>query len=306
MNDDNKQYYALAKKSSYCALGVVTIILLCKAYACVATNSLAIFASLLDSCFDLSASLVNLFALTYSAMPADDNHRFGHNKIEDIAIFAQSIFFIGSSAFMLFNCATRFVNPEEVMSIDIGINIMLLSVVMNLALVLYQSQIIKKTNSNLVEADKLHFLVDALTSFVTLMALFFVQSFPQIDIIGGILISIYMFHSAFKLLRKSLKNLLDEEFSKEEKEQILFVIAKYHEVRGVHELKTRNAGNKKFIQFHIELDGNMNLITAHSLSDSIMAELQQYFPKSEILIHQDPEGFEDDTPYKEELKREAQ
>ena len=303
MQNSNVEYYDLAKKSSYYSVITVIVILIAKIYAWTNTNSVAIFASMLDSFFDLSASLVNLFALQYSSIPPDDNHRFGHNKIEDMAIFAQSMFFIGSSFFMLFHCIDRIINPEVILKIDLGIKVIILSIILNLSLVLFQSYVIKKTKALVVQADKLHFLVDAMASIVTLIALYTSNYWPSSDIFCGVTISLYMLYSSYKLLRVSLKNLLDEEFSQEEKQEILNIISSYTSILGIHELKTRTAVNKKFIQFHIELDGNISLYDAHKISDLIMLDLENKFPGCEVMIHQDPEGVENNLKYKESLKR---
>ena len=126
-HDSTKDFYKLTISSSICALAVVIIIIIAKIYAWFSTNSMAIFSSLLDSMLDFSASLVNLIAIKYSSSPPDDNHRFGHNKIEDIAVFAQAIFFISSSGFMIFECTRRFLNPEIINDVSSGIHIMIFS-----------------------------------------------------------------------------------------------------------------------------------------------------------------------------------
>lgn len=303
MENSNTEYYNLAKKSSYYSVVTVIIILIAKIYAWTHTNSVAIFASMLDSFFDLSACLINLFALQYSSLPPDDNHRFGHNKIEDMAIFAQSMFFIGSSFFMLFHCVDRIINPEVIASVDLGIKVIILSIILNLALVAFQSYVINKTKALVVEADKLHFLVDAMANVATLIALFTSGYWYGSDILCGILISAYMFYSSYKLFRVSWRNLLDEEFTAGEKQEIIDIIANYKEILGLHELKTRTAGNKKFIQFHIELDGNMTLYEAHKISDAVMHDLESKFPGCEVMIHQDPEGVEENLQYQETIIR---
>ena len=303
MENSSAEYYNLAKKSSYYSIITVIIILLAKIYAWTHTNSVAIFASMLDSFFDLSACVVNLVALQYSSIPPDDNHRFGHNKIEDMAIFAQSMFFIGSSFFMLFHCIDRVINPETMVSVDLGIKVIILSIILNLALVAFQSYVIKKTKALVVEADKLHFLVDAMANIATLVALYTSRYWDGSDILCGVLISAYMLYSSYKLLRVSWRNLLDEEFTTNEKQVIIDTIANYKDILGLHELKTRSAGNKKFIQFHIELDGQMTLYEAHKISDSVMHDLENKFPGCEVMIHQDPEGVEENLKYQEIIIR---
>lgn len=99
-------------------------------------------------------------------------------------------------------------------------------------------------------------------------------------------------HGSYILFREAIRNLSDEEFKLEDRKKILQIIRNFPEAKGVHELKTRSAASKPFIQFHLELDGNLSLIEAHAISDRVTDALTKEFPKSEIIIHQDPEGIE--------------
>ena len=294
-----KDYYKLNISSSICSLCVVVLIIIAKIYAWFSTNSMAIFSSLLDSMLDFSASLVNLIAVRYSSTPPDDNHRFGHNKIEDIAVFAQAIFFISSGGFMLFECIKRFINPEIVNDVGLGIHIMIFSTLITIGLVVFQSFVIRRTNSNIIKADKLHFITDILTNIVTLISLYLITNFPSVDLICGSFVGVFMLRSSYLLLQKALSNLLDEEFSKEEKNKIIHIINEFPEILGIHDLKTRTAGSKKFIQFHIEINGTTTLLKAHDVSEAIIDKICQAFPESEVIIHQDPAGIEENVQYRD-------
>ena len=113
------------QKAQYLSVTVALAILSAKVYGWVATDSVSIFASLIDSLLDVSASAINLVAMRMALAPPDHDHRFGHDKIEDLAIFAQSMFFFASGLFTMFVALRRFISPEPVESFDTGFGVMI-------------------------------------------------------------------------------------------------------------------------------------------------------------------------------------
>ena len=94
--------------------------------------------------------------------------------------------------------------------------------------------------------------------------------------------------ASFSLFRDAIRNLADEEFVDEDRDKIIAIVKNYSDVKGIHELKTRSAGSKPFIQFHLELNGELSLNKAHTISDEISEKILKLFPNAEIIIHQDP------------------
>ena len=296
---------SLVKLSTYASIAVASIILIIKSYAFFITDSVSILASLLDSLLDIASSVINMLAVRYALMPADDNHRFGHDKIQDLAVFAQSIFFGASGVFVVFLALPRFFDLTPVESSEIGINVMIVSIILTFGLVTFQSYVVKISRSKIIEADKLHYFVDLLSNVSVIMSLLLGKYFgiKYADPVFAILIAIYIIYSAYKLLMSSVKNLIDEEFSDDEKKSILKILKNHKAILGIHELKTRYAGNKAFIQFHMEIDGNITLMEAYKISDEVELKIKKHFPESEIIIHQDPAGFEHDMNFKLDLKK---
>jgi cation diffusion facilitator family transporter len=161
--------------------------------------------------------------------------------------------------------------------------------------------VIRKTNSQIIKADKIHYLSDLASNVAVVISILVSKYFSLIDAIFGILIALYIIFSAINLFRNSLRNLLDEEFSKEDKEKILSILRLNKDILGVHDLKTRKAGDKAFIQFHIDLDPTISLISAHNISEKITQELVAIFIDCEVIIHQDPIGYDDDVQYREKI-----
>jgi ferrous-iron efflux pump FieF len=299
-----KETHNLVKFSTYLSVSVAITILCIKIYAFLKTDSVSIFASLLDSLLDIGSSVINLLAVRYALMPADDNHRFGHDKIQDLAVFAQSIFFGASGIFVIVLAAPRIFEPSEIENNEIGIIIMLASMFLTAMLVAFQTYVIKISGSKVIKADKLHYFVDLLSNFAVLISLFISKYFnvKYADPIFAIGIAIYIIHSAYGLLADATKSLIDEEFSDLEKEEILKILKSDADIIAIHELKTRRGGNKSFIQFHMELDQNLTLLKSHEISEKIENKILRLFPDSEIIIHQDPAGIEKNVMYKVKLK----
>ncbi len=295
------QQNQLIKNASYASVATGLMIFAIKALGWIKSDSASLFASLVDSLLDITSSFLSMIAVHIALSPADDNHRFGHNKVQDLAIFAQAIFFISSGAFTLFVVGKRLWNHDHISNYESGIWAMLICTILTMFLLSYQTYVINKTNSEIVKADKIHYFSDFASNISVIISIFTSKYLAFADAIFGILIALYIIFSSTKLFRSSLKNLLDEEFSKEDKEKILNVLRNNAEILGVHDLKTRKAGDKAFIQFHIDLDPTISLISAHNISEKISEELTAIFLNCEVIIHQDPIGYDDDVQYREKI-----
>jgi ferrous-iron efflux pump FieF len=278
----------LIKSASYASVIVAFVIMLIKSYGWFSTESQSMLASLIDSLLDISSSFINLIAIRIAFAPPDYNHRFGHGKFQDLAIFSQSIFFLISCFFTMFSSVKALYLKDIPHDVEFGTDVMYLCIFLTFALVLYQSFVIKRTGSRIIAADKLHYFSDFLTNIAVVFSLYLSSSFWYVDALIGIAISLFILYSSYKLFREAVRNLSDEEFADQDREKILQIISTFPQAKGVHELKTRSAGDKPFIQFHLEIDGKLSLFEAHAILDEIVVELMNYFPKAEIIIHQDP------------------
>lgn len=291
----------LLKKAQYYSVATAIIICIIKSYTWVETGSVSVFASLADSLMDVTSSIINMLALKLAMTPPDHNHRFGHNKIEDLAVFGQSIFITLSGFFALYAAWRNLASIEKIADQTMGIYAMIICSLLTSILVIYQEYVINKTKSSIIKADRLHYMSDLLTNIAVIVSLYFSNKISYIDSVFGMIIASYVIFGSYHLFICSIKNLVDEEFSDDERKKIIDIISKHSEIYGVHEMKTRYAGNKPFIQFHLEMDGDMKLSDAHIISDKIVDEILQQFKGAEIIIHQDPAGVEYDKPYTEVL-----
>ena len=172
---------------------------------------------------------------------------------------------------------------------------MVFSIVVTMALVLYQRHVVRRTGSIAITADELHYRSDVMLngSVIAALVLSGLLGIQLLDPMFGAAIGVWIIWSAVRLARLSLIQLMDQELPDDEREKIREIAQSHPEVAAAHDLRTRVAGPTAFIQLHLEMDGAMSLIRAHEISDEVEAKLRAAYPNAEIIIHQDPEGVEE-------------
>ena len=285
----------LMRAAGLASVGVALVLIAIKLYAYIATNSVSMLSSLFDSALDLGASSVNLLAIRTAVTPADAEHRFGHGKAEPLAGLVQVAFILGSSLLLLFEVGKHFFQREAVQQEGLGIVVMLVSIGLTLSLILFQRQVIRRTESMAVQADSVHYFSDLLTNIAVIAALALTSwlGWWWIDPVFGLLVALFIGFTALSVGRAALDMLMDREMDDGERDRIKLIVRSHAEVIDLHDLRTRAAGSDRFIQFHLDLKPEISLKDAHRISDAVEASLMEAFPGAEIIIHQDPHGAED-------------
>ncbi|MDP4840425.1 MAG: cation diffusion facilitator family transporter [Alphaproteobacteria bacterium] len=291
------QSVKLLKAVTYASVGVAIFLLIIKCVAWIMTDSVSIQASLVDSLVDTLASLVNFFAIRHALVPADKEHRFGHGKIEAIAAQAQSLFISGTALWLGFEALHRFAHPEPVQETPLGLSIITVTIIITLALVAFQKYVIARTNSTVIKADHLHFKGDLFLNLSVIASLLLSSQVGWlfIDPLCGLLIGGYIMYTSWKIAKEAFHILIDRELPDEERKKIQDIVMAHTNVLGFHGLKTRTSGPSRFIQLHLEMDGNMSLLKAHTIAHEVSHSLETAFPQTEVIIHQDPwdDSYED-------------
>lgn len=161
----------LLKFATYASVTTAVILIVAKLAAYIATNSVSVLASLIDSLLDAGASIINLFAVRYALEPPDDEHRFGHGKAESIAGLAQSMFIAGSGVFLIIESIERLAKPAPIDELGLGLAVMVFAIAATLALLAIQHYVIRRTHSVAIKADSLHYKTDLLTNTAIILAL---------------------------------------------------------------------------------------------------------------------------------------
>ena len=274
------------------SVATALFLLLLKAYAAWATGSVAMLGSLADTGLDLIASLVTLWGVRYAALPADEEHRFGHGKAESLAALFQGGLITFSAVAIGWRAAERLVDGETTAQAEYGIGVSVIAIAATLLLLWYQRRVIARTGSVAIEADHVHYQSDLLLNLAVISALALEQfaGLAGADPVFGIGIALWLLFGAFRASRLAVDQLMDREWPDEKRRQFVEVAARHPALRGIHDLRTRTSGSANFVQFHVWVDPAMTVAEAHRVMDEVEEWLAHEFPGTEILIHLDPEG----------------
>jgi len=284
-----KEYAYLVKRAGQAAIIAASLLIIVKLIAWMVTGSSSILAALTDSLMDVTTSILNLLAIKIALQPADREHRFGHGKAESLAGLAQAAFISGSSVFLMFNGISAVINNHQITASNLAVSVMLFSLVVTIALVLFQRYVVKKTNSMAIKADSLHYRTDIVLNGAVLLAIILASyGWGWADGVFAIAVSLYILHGAWEIGTQSIDALMDKKLPQVDEELIVKLAYRVEGVRGVHDLRTRYSGYIKFIQLHLELDDEQSLYAAHKKADQLEFELEAAFPGADILIHLDP------------------
>jgi ferrous-iron efflux pump FieF len=281
----------LLKLATRASVATAAILIIAKLAAYWQTGSVSILASLVDSLMDAGASLINLLAVSYALAPPDKEHRFGHGKAESLAGLAQATFIAGSGLFLILESIDRLIKPQPIEAFDVGLGVMIFSIIATLILIAIQGHVINKTNSAAIRADALHYKTDLLTNGAIIVALLLSQfGWLGVDPLFALAVAAYILYSSWGIGSEAFHDLLDRELP-EEKRKIIIDITKAHpKVLGLHDLRTRLSGRTEFIQMHVELDDELPLIEAHKIADEVEEKIMQAIPAADVVIHLDPIG----------------
>lgn len=298
MNGVSQQDSArLMKLATYASTSVALVLIASKLVAWLMTGSVSLLATLIDSCLDALASILNLFAVRHALAPADKQHRFGHGKAEALAGLGQATFIAGSALFLILEAISHFWSPRPLAAMSVGIGVMLLSIVATMGLLIFQRHVIEKTGSTAIKADHLHYKTDLLVNGSVIVALLLASyGWPGFDPLFALAIGAYILFSAWEIAKESLDLLMDRELPEEERARIKEIVRGHDEAKGIHDLRTRRSGTTTFIQLHLELDDKLTLMRAHAIADEVEELILGEYPEAEVIIHQDPASLVEPHP----------
>ncbi|MBD9482644.1 cation diffusion facilitator family transporter [Pseudomonas sp. PDM14] len=279
----------LMRLASAAALATALLLTLAKALAWWLSGSVSLLAGLTDSLLDSAASLLNLIAVHYALRPADDDHRYGHGKAEALAGLGQALFIGASAVLIALQAVERLQHPQPLGAPALGITVMLLSLLMTGALLLFQRHVVRVTGSTAIRADSLHYRSDLLLNASILLALALAAyGWQRLDALFGLGIAAYILWSALRIVREAVAVLMDEELAPEVSARMQELACAVPGVLGVHDLRTRISGTRWFVQLHLELPEELPLKLAHGLCVAVEKAIREQYPRAEVLVHADP------------------
>ena len=287
------------KKATLVSSSVAAILTLIKLVVGVASGSVAVLASAIDSGLDMFVSIFNYFAISKSEKPADKTFNYGRGKIEALASVIEGSIICISGLFLLYQAIKKVIDGNTSQYLEISLIVMIISIIITVSLVIYLNKIAKQTGSMVIKADALHYKTDVYTNAAVLISLILVNftGIELIDVIVGGGISLFIIYSAYELIQDGVLVLLDRSLDEDFIKKIVKIIENEKNVNTHHLLKTREAGNQIFVEVHLVFDCLITLMDAHKTSDKIEDEIKKLDSKKDwiINIHMDPyDDFEMD------------
>ena len=285
----------LTTRAALASIAMAIFLVILKSYAAWATGSVAMLGSLADTALDLIASIVTLVGVRFAAMPADDDHRFGHGKAEALAALAQVVLISISAIAIAWRAIDRLGDNAQTQGLELGMGVSMVAIGLTFALLAYQRYVIKRTGSVAIETDHVHYQSDLLLNLSVIIALVLDQlvGWRMADPLFGIVIALWLFTGAWRAASRSIDQLMDKEWPAAKRVAFLAAAAEHPELAGLHDCRTRTSGAHDFVQFHVWVPGTWTVEDAHQRMDTVEEALQARFPGTEILIHLDPEGHTD-------------
>jgi ferrous-iron efflux pump FieF len=278
------------------SIGVAAILIGAKLAIWIATGSVAILGSLVDSGMDALASVVTLISIRQAAQPPDRAHRYGHGKAEAIGAFVQAGFVLGSALFLANEAVRRLLSPQPLEQSGLGVAVLLLACVLTAALLGFQRYVVRRTGSIAIRADSLHYRSDLLMNLAVIVILVLTEATGSmlVDPLFGLALVLVLLFSAVAVARRALDMLMDRELPAAQRASIRTLALQHPGAHDVHDLRTRRAGSDVFIELHLELDGQLSLEQAHAITHEVEARIRAAFPSADITVHQEPAGLADE------------
>jgi cation diffusion facilitator family transporter len=259
------------------------------------TGSIAIITEAVHSAIDLLASIVAFFSVRAADEPADREHPYGHEKVENLAAAIEGMLILVGAGIIIYEATKRLINHSDVEQLGIGIAVIAFSAAANLVVSTFLYRRAKALQSPALEGDAAHLRTDAFTSCGVLVGLLLVQitGEPAFDSITALAVAVAIVVTGVRILLGSGRVLVDEAPPPAELDTIEKAIAverSHHpEIAGYHKLRARRAGARRYIDLHLQFHRGTTLEVAHQLTHQVREAIEAELPNSEVLIHTEPE-----------------
>jgi cation diffusion facilitator family transporter len=290
------------RKFVYLSIAAAVATITIKFTAYFLTNSVGLLSDGLESCVNLVAAIVALIMINLAEKPADEGHAFGHNKAEYFSSAIEGGLIVLAACAIIWSAVPRLINPQPIENVGAGLLVATGASLVNWAVALVLIRNGRKHHSITLEADGKHLMTDVVTSAGVLLGVGLVKltGWMILDSIVAIGVALNIIWTGYLLMKRSAMGLLDSAIPDEETNRVIHVIGKYKsENIGFHSLMTRQAGQRKFISFHLLVPDAWSIKQGHDLSENVEKEIRNLFPGSPINVFthieplKDPESFRD-------------
>ena len=270
-----------------------SVLILLKVVAGSLTGSVAILTEAMHSAVDLVASLVAYVSIRKADEPADDDHPYGHEKMENLAAAIEGMLILVGSGVIVFEAVRRLVEGGRVENLGFGIAVIAASIVVNLVVSTYLVRRSREHDSPALEADAAHLLTDAATSVAVLIGLILVQTTGAewLDSAVALGVAGAIVFTGVRLVARSSRVLMDEALPAGETDAIVATVRSFgpEGVAGFHKLRARRAGPRRHVDLHVQFRAGTTLEDAHRIAHALQDAIAARLRNADILIHLEPE-----------------
>jgi cation diffusion facilitator family transporter len=281
----------LNAKTSIARLSVFsnTLLIAMKLIVGIISGSVSIISEAIHSSMDLLAAVIAFFAVRVSDTPPDSKHPYGHGKVENISGVIEGILILVAAIMIIVEAIKKLIGePFELESIWIGSLVMLVSAIINTIVSRRLYKVARETNSVALEADALHLKTDVYTSLGVAigLGLIILTGIKWLDPVVAIMVACFIIKESYNLISRAFSPLLDSAWGDDEIEDLE---RRLNEMNvNYHDLRTRVAGNYKFVDIHIEIPESESVGNAHTYCDKIEDELKNTYDNLTVTIHVEP------------------
>lgn len=280
----------LKRRAAGLSLGYNVLLTLLKLVAAGITGSVSLLSEAIHSATDIVASGFALLSVRASSVPPDEDHPYGHGKIESVAGFGEAIMLLGIVGYILLEAVQRIRHGQEVKSLDVGLWVMGFSAITSLVIGRYVTVVGLKTDSLALRSNGQHLLVDFVTSVGVLVALAVTRmtGWHQADSFFAIILAVWIAFGAWKMVRESFDQLVDRALPEEELAAIRKTLDSAEGCISWHRLRARHSGSVHYVDVHIVVPREWSVVQAHALADQLEEEIESRLQPAVATIHVDP------------------
>lgn len=289
-----------ARSFAILSIGAAVLTIALKFGAYLLTGSVGLFSDVAESVVNLFGAAAAFWALSVAARPADEEHAYGHGKVEYFAGGLESALIIVAAGYILFTATGRLLDPEPLQQISLGLGLTVFASAINGGVALILMRAGRRLRSVTLDADGKHLMTDVWTSggVIVGVAATGLTGWYILDPLIAIVVALNIVWTGLKLLKTTANGLLDQSIPNENQGILQSILDRYRE-DGIrfHALRTRQAGQRSFLSMHVLVPGDWSVQRGHDLSEKIDEELREKLPGSAVFIHiepeEDPASFED-------------
>lgn len=268
---------------------IITLALKFTAY--VLTGSVGLLSDALESFINLAAALTALAAVWYAAKPVDPSHTYGHEKIEYFSSGLEGVLILVAAGGIAWYAMGRLVARQPLEALGIGALLAVVAALVNLGVARVLLRVARRTGSIVLEADGQHLMTDVWTSFavvagITLVAL---TGWEVLDPLIALVVAISIVWTGVSLIARSFNGLMDHALPEAEQANVRAAIHRLLQPgMHFHAMRTRQAGTRRFVDFHLLVPGRWTVQEAHDVTERIEAAVRAALPGAEVTVHIEP------------------